>query len=69
MFKTVGPILFICKCDTKYFAHHPNCPPPLPKRFIRPCDVIAVDIKPYSDWTRHRQIDGVKHDAFALEYM
>ena len=43
MFKTVGPILFICKCDTKYFAHHPNCPPPpLPKRFIRPCDVIGA---------------------------
>ena len=27
-----------------------------------------MDIKPYSDWTRHRQIDGVKHDAFGLEY-
>ena len=25
--------------------------------------VCAVDIKPYSDWTRHHQIDGVKHDA------
>ena len=26
----------------KYFAHHPNCPPPLPNRFIRPCDVIGA---------------------------
>ena len=74
MFKTVGPILFICKCDTKYFAHQPNRPPPspLPKRFIRPCDVIGAfsgGHKAIFRLARHRQIDGVNHDAFSLEYM
>ena len=49
MYKTVGSILFICKCDTKYFAHHPNCHPPpqkkkkkKKKRFIRPCNDIGA---------------------------
>ena len=44
MFKTVGPILFICKCDTKIFCAPSKLPPPPPlqKRFTRSCDVIGA---------------------------
>ena len=28
-----------------------------------------IMIRVYSDWTRQRQFDGVKHDVLALEHM
>ena len=42
MFKTVGPIHFICKCDTKIFCAPCKLHPPIPNHFIRPCDVIGA---------------------------
>ena len=42
MFRTVCPILFICKCDTKIFCAPSKLPPPLPNRFMRPYDVIGA---------------------------
>ena len=31
--------------------------------------LIQKSVRVYSDWTRQRQFDGVKHDALVLEHM